>query len=406
MSLKGNNASIIFIFITILVDVIGLGIIIPVIPSLIENLTDSGLVSAAKYGGWLMFSYAIMQFVFSPILGNLSDKFGRRPILLLSLFGLGIDYIVHAYAPSIFWLFVGRIFAGICGASYTTATAYIADISTPEKKAQNFGLIGAAFGLGFIIGPVMGGILSKWGVSVPFLVAAGLTFANVIYGYFVIPESLKPENRRNFEFKRANPIGSLIQLKKYPVVAGLIISIFLLHIAGHAIQSNWTFYTMFKFNWDETMVGYSLGVVGLLIAIVQGGLIRFISPKLGDKKTIYLGIFLWGLGMFLFAFASSSWMMFAFLIPYSLGGIAGPAIQSAMSNQIPDNEQGELQGALTGLISLTSIIGPLIMTNMFSYFSSYEAIIYFPGMPFIFGTILILLSYFFIIKSVKNLISK
>ncbi|OFX42838.1 MAG: tetracycline resistance MFS efflux pump [Bacteroidetes bacterium GWA2_30_7] len=402
MNFRGNNAKLGFIFITILVDIIGLGIIIPVIPSLIENLTDSGLVSAAKYGGWLMFSYAIMQFVFSPILGNLSDKFGRRPVLLLSLFGLGLDYLIHAYAPNIFWLFVGRILAGVCGASITTASAYIADISEPEKKAQNFGLIGAAFGIGFIIGPVMGGILSKWGVSVPFLVAAGLTFANVIYGYFFIPESLKPENRRKFEFKRANPVGSLIQLRKYPVVSGLIISIFLLHIAGHAIQSNWTFYTMFKFNWDETMVGYSLGVVGLLIAIVQGGLIRVVVPKLGDKKAIFLGMFFWGLAMFLFAFASSSWMMFAILVPYCLGGIAGPSIQSTISNHIPNNEQGELQGALTGLISLTSIIGPLIMTNMFSYFSRIDSIIYLPGMPFIFGTFLIILSYFFSVKSIRH----
>lgn len=403
MSPKGNNAKLIFIFVTILVDVIGLGIIIPVIPSLIENLTDSGIVGAAKYGGWLMFSYAIMQFIFSPILGNLSDRFGRRPVLLFSLFGLGIDYLIHAYAPNIIWLFIGRILAGICGASFTTASAYIADISTPEKKAQNFGLVGAAFGLGFIIGPVMGGILSKWGVSVPFLAAAALTFVNVIYGYFFIPESLSVENRRKFDIKRANPIGSLIQIKKYPMVAGLVIAIFLLNIANHAIHSNWTFYTMFKFNWDETMVGYSLGVVGLLVAIVQGGLVRVILPKFGEKRTIFFGMALWGIGMFLFSFASSSWMMFAILVPYCLGGIAGPAIQGAISNQIPNNEQGELQGALTGLISLTSIIGPLLMTNLFSYCSKADSMIYFPGAPFMAGTILIVISYFFSVKAIRDI---
>ena len=403
MNSKGNNAKLIFIFVTILVDVIGLGIIIPVIPSLIENLTDTGIVGAARYGGWLMFSYAIMQFIFSPILGNLSDRFGRRPVLLFSLFGLGIDYLIHAYAPNIIWLFIGRILAGICGASFTTASAYIADISTPEKKAQNFGLVGAAFGVGFIIGPVMGGILSKWGVSVPFLAAAALTFVNVIYGYFFIPESLSVENRRKFDIKRANPIGSLIQIKKYPMVAGLIISIFLLNIANHAIHSNWTFYTMFKFDWDETMVGYSLGVVGLLVAIVQGGLVRVILSKFGEKRTIFLGITLWGIGMFLFSFASSSWMMFAILVPYCLGGIAGPAIQGAISNQIPNNEQGELQGALTSLVSLTSIIGPLLMTNLFSYCSKVDSMFYFPGAPFMAGTILIIVSYFFSVKAIRNI---
>lgn len=403
MNSKGNNAKLIFIFVTILVDVIGLGIIIPVIPSLIENLTDTGIVGAARFGGWLMFSYAIMQFVFSPILGNLSDRFGRRPVLLFSLFGLGIDYLIHAYAPNIIWLFIGRILAGICGASFTTASAYIADISTPEKKAQNFGLVGAAFGVGFIIGPVMGGILSKWGVSVPFLAAAALTFVNVIYGYFFIPESLSVENRRKFDIKRANPIGSLIQIKKYPMVAGLIISIFLLNIANHAIHSNWTFYTMFKFNWDETMVGYSLGVVGLLVAIVQGGLVRVILSKFGEKRTIFLGITLWGIGMFLFSFASSSWMMFAILVPYCFGGVAGPAIQGAISNQIPNNEQGELQGALTSLVSLTSIIGPLLMTNLFSYCSKTDSVLYFPGAPFMAGTILIIVSYFFSVKAIRNI---
>ena len=247
MKTTPNNA-LLFIFITVLVDVIGLGIIIPIVPKLIENLTGLGINEASKYGGWLLFSFAIMQFIFSPILGGLSDRFGRRPILLLSLFGLGLDYIFHAFAPSIAWLFVGRIIAGIMGASFSTATAYIADISSPEKRAQNFGLIGAAFGLGFIIGPVIGGISSKWGTNVPFLIAAGLTLLNVIYGYFVLPESLSKDNRRAFEWKRANPISSLKNLRKHPVVSGLVISLVLTFIASHAVQSNWSFYTMYKFN--------------------------------------------------------------------------------------------------------------------------------------------------------------
>ncbi|OFY76602.1 MAG: tetracycline resistance MFS efflux pump [Bacteroidetes bacterium RIFOXYA12_FULL_33_9] len=397
------NARLGFIFVTVLIDVIGVGIIIPVIPSLIEKLTNTGIAEAAKYGGWLMFSYAIMQFIFAPVLGSLSDKVGRRPVLLLSLFGLGINYLIHAFAPSIFWLFIARIFAGVCGASVTTATAYIADVSEPHKKAQNFGLIGSAFGLGFIIGPVMGGVLSKWGVSVPFFVAAGLAFLNVLYGYFVLPESLPTENRRAFVWKRANPIGSLFHLRKYPVVSGIILAIFMLHIAGHAIQSSWTFYTMFKFNWNETMVGYSLGLVGLLVAIVQGVLIRYTIPRLGVKKSIFFGMAFWGIGMTLFAFATEGWMMFAFLIPYCLGGIAGPAMQGVISNEIPSNEQGELQGAITSLISLTSIIGPLLMTNLFSFFSKENDIIYFPGAPFMLGTILIVLSFLFSRKSISRL---
>lgn len=397
------KARLIFIFVTVLVDVIGIGIIIPVVPSLIENLTGTGINDAAKYGGWLMFSYAIMQFIFSPILGNLSDKYGRRPILLLSLFGLFLNYLLHAYAASITVLFIGRLLAGISGASFSTATAYIADISSSEKKSQNFGLIGAAFGLGFIIGPVIGGVLSKWGVSVPFLFAAGLTLLNLMYGYFILPESLSKENRREFNIKRANPVGALFHLKKYPIVYGLILTIFLLHIAGYAIQSNWPYYTMFKFNWDETMVGYSLGFVGVLMAIVQGGLVRIVIPKFGVKKTIFIGMLFWATGMTLFAFASEGWMMFVFCVPYCLGGVAGPAIQGAVSNQIPDNEQGELQGAITSIISLTSIIGPVLMTNLFSYFSKETAIIHFPGAHFILGTILIISGFIFSIKSLKKI---
>ena len=388
-----NNA-LLFIFITVLVDVIGLGIIIPIVPKLIENLTGLGINEASKYGGWLLFSFAIMQFIFSPILGGLSDRFGRRPILLLSLFGLGLDYIFHAFAPSIAWLFVGRIIAGIMGASFSTATAYIADISSPEKRAQNFGLIGAAFGLGFIIGPVIGGISSKWGTNVPFLIAAGLTLLNVIYGYFVLPESLSKDNRRAFEWKRANPISSLKNLRKYPVVSGLVISLVLTFIASHAVQSNWSFYTMYKFNWTAEIVGYSLAVVGVLVAFVQGFLIRKIIPRLGQVKSIYLGMSFSALGLLLFGLASESWMMFAFLIPYCLGGIAGPSIQGVISSQVPANEQGELQGALTSLMSLCGVFGPLLMTNLFAFATAKNSTFHVPGAPFFLASCLTLVSFY------------
>jgi MFS transporter, DHA1 family, tetracycline resistance protein len=402
-----RNAALGFIFITILVDVIGLGIIIPVVPKLIEQLTGEGISEASRYGGWLVFCFAIMQFLFSPVLGGLSDKFGRRPVLLLSLLGLGLDYILHAYAPSITWLFIGRLIAGIMGASITTATAYIADISTPEKRAQNFGLIGAAFGLGFIIGPVIGGLSTKWGANVPFLVAAALTLLNLLYGYFVLPESLLKENRRKFEWKRANPIGSLKHLRKYPVVSGLIVSLVLIYIASHAVQSNWSYFTIYKFSWDAQMVGYSLAFVGILVSLVQGYLIRVINPKLGQNKSIYLGLFLYALGLVLFGLAWKEWMMFVFLIPYCLGGIAGPALQGLISNQVPPTEQGELQGALTSLISLTSIIGPLVMTNLFAYTTAKDSLFFLPGAPFFLAALLILISGYFAFKTLsKHRLSK
>ena len=390
---RNKKAAIGFIFITLLIDVIGLGIIIPVVPKLLQQLLGSTDISkASQYGGWLTFAYASMQFLFSPILGNLSDKYGRRPVLLFSLFGFGIDYLFLSFAPSIVWLFVGRIISGITGASFTTASAYIADISTPENRAQNFGMIGAAFGLGFIIGPLVGGLLGEYGARIPFLVSAGLALANWLYGYFVFPESLDTAPRRPFEWRRANPLGSIKQLKKYPAVGGLIVSLVLIYLAGHAVQSNWSFFNIEKFHWTPKMIGISLGAVGLLVAIVQGGLIRVINPKIGNEKSVYFGLGLYALGFLLFSFASESWMMFVFLIPYCLGGIAGPALQSIISGHVPSNEQGELQGALTSLISVTSIIGPLLMTNSFAYFTGPHKPFYFPGIAFFIGAIFMISS--------------
>ena len=392
MASKRTAPALVFIFITLLIDVTGLGIIIPVFPKLIEQLIHGNISQAASWGGWLTFSYALMQFVFSPVLGGLSDRFGRRPVLLFSLFGFGLDYILQGFAPTIEWLFIGRILAGITGASFTTATAYIADISTPEKRAQNFGLVGAAFGVGFILGPAVGGFLGQYGPRVPFFVAAGLTMINFLYGLFVVPESLAPENRRPFDWKRANPVGSLMRLGKYPVILGLVASLVLVYIAGFAIQGTWTFYTMEKFKWDEKTVGLSLAAIGLSFAIVQGGLSRVIIPKLGQQRSVYVGLVFSAIGCVLLGSATQSWMMFAFMAVYALGGIAGPSIQGIISNQVPSNEQGELQGALTSLTSSTSIFGPLIMTNLFSYFTSPAAPTYLPGAPFYLGSLLFLIS--------------
>lgn len=391
---SSSKAAIGFIFVTLLIDVTGFGLIIPVFPKLIEQLIHGGISEASKYGGWLTFAYAFMQFLFAPVLGNLSDKYGRRPVLLFSLAGFGVDYIFLSIAPTIGWLFLGRVIAGITGASFTTATAYIADISTNENRAQNFGMIGAAFGLGFIIGPVIGGVLGQYGARLPFIVAAALALLNALYGYFVLPESLSKENRRPFSWKRANPLGSLLQLKKYPSMGGLIGALVLIYIASHAVQSTWTFINIEKFQWSEAMIGYSLGMVGLLVAIVQGGLMRYINPKLGNEKSVYVGLALYALGLLLFAFASQTWMMFVFLIPYCLGGIAGPALQSIISGQVPANEQGELQGALTSLMSATSIVGPLLMTNLFAFFTKNNAPVHFAGAPFLLGAVLMTVSVF------------
>lgn len=399
---SNRSAAISFIFITLLIDVTGIGLIIPVVPGLIKELIHGSVSDSSRYSGWLTFAYAVMQFIFAPLLGNLSDRYGRRPILLISLFGLGIDYIFLALAPSIGWLFLGRIIAGLGGASITTATAYIADISTPQNRAQNFGMVGAAFGVGFILGPVLGGLLGEWGLRVPFMVAALLSFLNFAYGYFVLPESLSVENRRKFEWKRANPLSSIKQLKKYPAVSGLVISYFLIYLAANSVQSTWSFFTIQQFSWNPRMIGISLGLVGLLVGIVQGGLIRFINPLIGNKRSVYLGMALYTIGLILFSIASQSWMMFVFLVPYCLGGICGPALQSIISGQVPANQQGELQGGLTSIMSLTSIIGPVVMTSLFSYFTQPTAPFHFAGAPFLLGSILMALSLFFAYRSLRH----
>ncbi len=393
--MKSGKAAVSFIFITLMLDVTGIGIIIPVMPSLIMELTGEGLSAASKYGGWLLFVYAFFQFLFSPIIGALSDRFGRRPVLLISLFGFGLDYIVLAMAPTIVWLFLARIVSGIMGASFTTGAAYIADVSAPDKRAQNFGLIGAAFGLGFIVGPVIGGLLGELGPRVPFYAAAGLSLLNWLYGYFVLPESLPMDRRRPFEWKRANPVGSLLNLKRYPVIAGLIFALVFVYIASHAVQSTWSYFTMYAFDWSEADVGYSLGAVGVMSALVQGVLIRWLIPKIGQKASVYIGMFMYMAGLLALTFITKGWMVYPTIVMYSLGGVAGPALQGIMSNEVPGNEQGELQGALTSMMSATAIVGPVVMTSLFAFYTEEGASIIFPGAPFLLGAILVLIGWFF-----------
>jgi len=390
--MEKSKKSLLFIFLTILIDCIGIGIIIPTLPALIQSLSGATISTAASYGGWLNFSYAIMSFLFSPVLGGLSDKYGRRPILLISLLGLGLDYIFLAFAPTIFWLFIGRIIAGLCGASFTTASAYIADVSTHENRAKNFGMIGAAFGLGFIIGPLLGSLFGSFGTRVPFMAAAGFSLLNFLFGYFILPESLSKDNRRAFSWKRANPFGSLKQLTKHKTVFNLIIILFILNIAGQAMPSIWTFFCIERFAWNEKMIGFSLAFVGITVSIVQGGLIGITTNKLGVKKSIFVGLGFYMLGFFLFSIASMSWMMFAFMIPYALGGISTPNIQSILSSRVPANEQGELQGGLTSVVSLTAVIGPILMSTSFTFFTRNPVTLYFPGISFFIGGVLALIS--------------
>jgi len=390
-----------FILFTVLLDVIGIGIIIPVIPGLLAELGIPDAGQASFTGGLLLFTYAFMQFLFAPILGGLSDQYGRRLVILIALFGLTIDYLVVAFAPTIAWLFAARIVAGICGASFSSASAYVADISAPEDRPKNFGMIGAAFGLGFILGPVMGGLLGQIDIRLPFFVSAGLTFLNFVYGYFVLPESLSIENRRKFEWKRANPIGSLKSLGKYPILKNLFIAFFIIYVASHSVQSNWSFFGKEVFDWDELDIGISLAVVGFFVAIVQAVLIGRAVKKFGQSKTIYIGLACNLTGFILFAIASEEWMIYSFLAVYVMGGLAGPTLQGIMSSEVPANEQGEFMGAITSLQNLGNIFGPLIMTGIFFYFTT-SSNFYFSGAAFALAAIFSIVSGTIIYKTISK----
>ncbi|WP_323760727.1 TCR/Tet family MFS transporter [Maricaulis sp.] len=378
----GKNA-IIFIFITVLIDMIGFGLIIPVMPALLHELTGLDANESAVMGGWLMASYAGMQFFFAPIIGGLSDRFGRKPVLLAALGGFTIDYLIMGFAPVFWLLLVGRILAGIFGASYSTANAFIADITPPEERAGRFGMIGAAFGIGFIVGPAIGGFLGEWfGPRAPFFAAAALAGLNFIYGLVVLPETLSPENRRGFDWRRANPFGSIYQMRHYPVALVLMGAIFLM-LFGHAVYpAIWSYYSTFKFGWSEADVGLSLMVVGLTAAIVQGGLTRILVPKLGEWRAIILSLSLAVVAYTAYGLVTEGWMVYVVICVAAIGGIGQPALQGVMSRIVPANAQGELQGAMTSLQSLSMVVGPLLMSRVFKYFSGDSAPVYLPGIPF------------------------
>lgn len=402
--MRQQRSALTFIFITILIDIIGIGIIIPVLPALLMDVMNTSVLEeVVRTGIVLTAAYAIMQFLFAPAIGELSDRFGRRPVLLGSMFGFGIDYLIMAFAPTLLWLFVGRIFAGLFGSSHSVATAYIADISTSENKAKNFGVIGAAFGLGFIIGPAIGGLFGEYSARLPFLIAAGMSTLNLLLGFFVLPESLAKEKRRKLEFSKMIPGRSLIEVGRFKLISALILAYFLAYLAGQAMPNIWSFFGIEQLNWSEKQIGYSLMAVGILSAIVQGVLISWIVKTFGKAKTIVMGFVFWTLGMALYSIADQTWMMYAFMLPYVLGNIASPTIQSVLSDSVDEKEQGKLQGALTGLMSITAIMGPFVFGGAFDYFIGSDAPIYFPGAPFAVAAVLLFIGMVIAYRAVKKM---
>lgn len=409
---KPRKAAMIFIFLTLLIDIIGIGIVIPVLPELIKELLNEGsqlteeqiTSMASKWGGIIAASYAVTQFFFAPIVGALSDRFGRRPILLMAMAGLAVDYAVQANAPTLMWLFVGRVVAGIMGASFTTANAYIADISTDETRARNFGLLGAAFGLGFTIGPALGGLLGSYSLRLPFWVSAGLALVNFLYGLFVLPESLAPENRSEFSLSKMNPFTSLLRMRKYPVVAGLAVAILFVSLAQRGLENVWVFHSSYRYGWDELTNGLALGLVGIMAIIVQGGMVRPMIKRMGEQNAVLFGMAIATVAFMGYAFASQGWMVYVVIIFGAIGGIAGPAVQSIVAKSVDPSEQGQMQGAITSLRSVTSIFAPLIFTSgLFSYFTSDKVETKLPGIPFFVGGLCQLLALFIAYRLFKRI---
>lgn len=373
-----------FIFITVLIDMIGFGLIIPVMPDLIKGLTGQDAPNAAVMGGWLMSLYAGMQFIFAPIVGGLSDRFGRKPILLIALAGFTLDYLIMGFSGSFLVLFIGRAISGIFGASYTTASAYIADISDDKNRAANFGMIGAAFGLGFIMGPVAGGFLGEaFGPRAPFFAAAALAGLNFIYGFFVLPESLPVENRRKFELRRANPFGALMRIRKHPVVYVLLSGLFVIMLAHSVFPSTWSYFGEFRFGWSKQEIGFSLGAVGLMTALVQGGLTRVVVPAFGEWRVIMFALTVTVLAYVGYGLVTQVWMVYLVIVFGALGGLGQPALQAVMTRRVAANAQGELQGAITSLQGLSMMIGPQVMPRVFQYFTSDNAPAELPGAAFL-----------------------
>ena len=362
-----------FVFITVLLDMVGFGMIIPVQPALIEQVAKVDLAAAAFIGGWMFFAFSATQFLFGPTLGNLSDAYGRRPLLLIAVFGLGIDFLVTALAPSLFWLFVGRTFAGLCGGSYVIANAYIADVTPPEGRAKAFGMMRAAFGLGFVIGPAIGGLLGAYGPRVPFFVAAGISLLNFVFGYFVLPETLKPEQRRSFEWARANPFGTFKVFKSYPGVLPLCVVMFIYFFAAAVYPAIWPFWGIAKFGWSAAMLGITLAIFGTLMALVQAFLTAPAVKYFGESRLTIIGLISAVIGSIGFAAAPQFTFVAVALLLYAPEGFVQPMLSALISKLVPDDAQGELQGGLASIMSISMLLGTLFFSQQFGYFMSGKA---------------------------------
>ena len=385
---RSRNASVTFILFTLLLDMLGIGLIMPVLPRLVTSFVGGDLSAGSRYYGACAAVYAAMQFIFAPIIGGLSDRFGRRAVILSSLLGAGLDYVLLTFAPSLVWLFVGRAIAGITGANFSAATAYIADVTPPERRAQGFGLVGAAIGLGFIVGPALGGLLGSVNLRLPFMVAAVLNLLNFLYGLLVLPESLAPEHRRAFSLRRANSFSSLANLRRYPLVLGLAGMLVCTALAQHMFYGIWALHGEARFGWSEREVGASFAVIGVAGALVQGVLVSAVIPPLGERRALVLGLAIGVLGFAAYGAATRGWMMYALIVPASVASVAGPATQAIISRAVGPSEQGEVQGSLMSLGSVMAILGPLIGSDLFARFSAPDASPRIPGAPFFLAALL------------------
>ncbi len=391
-----------FVFITVLLDMVGFGMIIPVQPAIIQQVAKVDLAAAAFIGGWMFFAFSATQFLFGPTLGNLSDAYGRRPLLLIAVFGLGIDFLLTALAPSLFWLFVGRAFAGLCGGSYVIANAYIADVTPAEGRAKAFGMMGAAFGLGFVIGPAIGGLLGAYGPRVPFFVAAGISLLNFVFGYFVLPETLKPELRRGFEWGRANPFGTFKVFQSYRGVLPLCAVMFVYFFAAAVYPAIWPFWGIAKFGWSAAMLGITLAIFGILMALVQAFLTAPAVKYFGEVRLTFIGLIAAILGSIGFAVAPQFGFVAVSLLIYAPEGFVQPMLSALISKLVPDDAQGELQGGLASIMSISMLLGTLFFSQIFGYFISGKAGFVSPNVAMYVSAIISTVAVFLFVLSTKQ----
>ncbi len=390
-ALRSQNGIFGLIAFIVFLDMAGVGLIIPVLPNLIAQLSHRSIDQAASVGGTILFGYALMQFLCSPIVGGLSDRFGRRPVLLITLTAMGVDYAMMAWAPTLAWLFAGRLISGATGATWAAANSCIADCFSPEERGAKFGLLGGAGASGFVLGPAIGGLLGDYGLRLPFIAAAILALSGAAIGFFIFYETLPPEKRRSFSMARANPFGTLSQMAKIPLVFGLLLVIFLMQLAGQSQMATWAYFLIAKFNWSMLQIGLSVALFGLMLAVAQGLLTGVAIARFGPRRAGMISIFFGLPSYLLLAFAPAGWAIYLAIIIGGLSGVTFPAIQSMMSDKISEDSQGELQGAVASILSLTSIIGPVVMTRVFSHYADNKGT-YFPGAQFLLAAGLLVLA--------------